>query len=396
MEPQSIGASDDGDGFEDGHFENLVVASESRNEFEDEQLESPASEQRQLESLVATRIAEMQILDPEVLRVTPAHKAFQNFAHALRPAGKGDFHRKSFVREEISSFWSHSWHGDPSKKILTLLMFYNGAASILIGTLVAFLMMILFSLGCLPGFSRGRHPNVVNVIWSTWALLSGFITSLLIFIFWRSQHLIFLDRICINQNDAKLKAASIFSLAGLLKRSQEMLLLWDSTWSDRLWCQFEMSAFLKSKEAPCRELLIRPTFLGPCTCTIFICAFLINISVTTVPLDGSGPLLPMLATLIFAHIVGYFMVLAFRNYFRGIQVLKEKMRSFSFDDSRCHCCDVDHQRSDGNTLICDKQIIKKCVSIWFGCQDAFEDFVQTNVTEKLSARLEIGVFTCLY
>ena len=41
------------------------------------------------------------------------------------------------------------------------------------------------------------------------------------------------DRICINQKDPDLKKKSIWSLPGLLKKSDKMLALWDDTWGER-------------------------------------------------------------------------------------------------------------------------------------------------------------------
>ena len=115
--------------------------------------------------------------------------------------------------------------------------------------------------------------------------------TLLLFCFGRPKQEVFFDRICIHPGDEALKLDAIFSLAGILKESkdstkknqktrwtvtesqyhyyktchmcffssqtkrykrfdsiryQEMLVLWDQSWSSRLWCLFELAAFLKS------------------------------------------------------------------------------------------------------------------------------------------------------
>ena len=157
----------------------------------------------------------MEILEPELLRVTRAHWVFHGFARALRPGTKGKFYKLSFLErrifgrflgsflalkallgiifycsrvlkqiqgfqvQQISSFWSHSWHGGHWQKILTLLMLYNGPASVLVGSLVAFLMTLLFSLGLLPGFIRDP-VNFGHVVSSTWALVSGYVASMVV------------------------------------------------------------------------------------------------------------------------------------------------------------------------------------------------------------------------
>ena len=336
---------------------------------------------------MASRFAGMEIINPEVMRVTHAHRAFQRFASALRPGTKDDFYAKSFVGEKISSFWSHSWHGDYRLKALTLLILHNGRASFLIGCFTALTMTILFSLDVLPGLVR--NPDQEHVLYSTWAVGGGFISTVMTFLFWRSQRFVFLDRICINQQDDVLKKESIYSLGGIIRQSQEMLVLWDSTWSDRLWCQFEFAAFM-SKRTDKQVLAIRPTFLGPCSCVLFV-----GISVTMVPfstLPAGNARYPYWGVLFAGLISVYFMVAALRGYFRMVEALKEKMHSFSFDNSKSACCDVNHE-VDGCSILCDRQIVKECVSIWFGSQEAFEDYIRTKVIENVASQLETRVFT---
>ena len=165
---------------------------------------------------VAKRVAQMSILNPEVLRVTPAYRAFQKCGGAFRNEGT-NFHQKSRRSEEITRFWSHSWHGSDWQKILTLLVLYNGLASILLGTLAAFAMMWLFALGFLPGFTRFDGM----MVWSTWSLATGLVVSIASFVLWRPQEEVFFDRLCINEEDGTLKGQAILSLAGMLKNPRK-------------------------------------------------------------------------------------------------------------------------------------------------------------------------------
>ena len=105
-------------------------------------------------------------------------------------------------------------------KILSLVMRYNGLPSVLLGSFTALVMAILVSCDLLPRIQSGSAP------WSMWTLGSGFAASVITFCFWQPRQLIFLDRICINEKDQYQKATSIFSLAGIVKRSDEMLVLW--------------------------------------------------------------------------------------------------------------------------------------------------------------------------
>ena len=68
------------------------------------------------------------------------------------------------------------------------------------------------------------------------------------------------------------------------------------------------------------------------------------------------------------------------------------MTSFSVDRSRSFCCDAGHIEA-GKKLLCDRRIVKKCVSIWFGSEEAFEDCIRSEVVEKVVTRLQHQVFT---
>ena len=343
-------------------------------------------------------MARMEIVKPEALRVTPAHKAFKQCARALRSEEDHDFYGESSMSEQISCFWSHSWHGSRWMKILSLMVRYNGLPAVLVGSFTAVTMIILFIFGLLPGFSR-YADNAPR--WSTWSLTSGFAATVITFFVWRPQQLVFLDRICINGDDLELKTVSIFSLAGILKRSDHMLVLWDPTWSERLWCVFELAAFLKSK-APSgageQVLLIRPTFLGPCSIGLFIGVFLVFVPATTIPMrdrDSLGAyliLVPLSGVFLFLFIMGYVLAAAFRAYFRSVETLKENMRKISFDNARCSCCDQDHVQG-GARMMCDRKVVKKCVSIWFGSEEAFEDYARSEVLETLLTGLHDQIFT---
>ena len=333
---------------------------------------------------VASQIARMEITRPEVLRVTRAHQAFQRFARALRPGNKEDFHHKSFVSKHISSFWSHSWHGNHWMKILTLFFLHNGRASVLVGCFLALAMMVLFSLGMLPGWARDASAQ--HVLYSIWATGGGLLATSMTFLLWRSQRKVFFDGICINDQDHELKKASIYSLGGIVAHSQEMLVLWDSTWSERLWCQFELAAFL-TKKTDKQVLVIRPTLLGPCSCLLFIAASLLTVPRTCLPTGVA-----FLGMMIFGLVCCYSSVAALRGYFRTLETLKGKMRNFSFEQGKSACCDMDHTH-DGYQIMCDRLIVKECVSIWFGDQESFEDYVRSKVAENLTPQLENAVFT---
>ena len=82
----------------------------------------------------------------------------------------------------------------------------------------------------------------------------------------RPQQKIVLDVLCIDQVDSRNTALGLVSMGVFLKASDFLVVLWDPSWSRRLWCIFELAAFLHSRQVDGREvkLTIRPAMLGPC------------------------------------------------------------------------------------------------------------------------------------
>ena len=48
-----------------------------------------------MEAMILERVAKMDVVNPEVLRVTPVFRALEHFAAALRVGSAGDFYHKS-------------------------------------------------------------------------------------------------------------------------------------------------------------------------------------------------------------------------------------------------------------------------------------------------------------
>ena len=353
-------------------------------------LEKPAAERfgkPQSDDLagLAEEIARMDLTTREALRVTRAYQALRFCGIVFSRSWR--LPQQSYVSEKIDCFWSHSWKGSRIGKYFTLLTLYNGPAAVKSGFVVAILMTILFSFQLLPGFRRRPERDVVA---STWALGMGVFTAALVFLLWRPRQEIFIDRMCIVE-DEKLKSEQIFSLAGMLKRSEEMLILWDSTWCDRLWCIFELSAFLKSEGDRQRKLYMRPTSIGPCSVIMFVgCSF----SFTPAIIVRDDNQLFVVGTLLFfASFAAFWWAMALRGYFRSVETLQEKLSSVRLDKLKCSCCDMAHVDEQGRSMLCDREVVKKCMAIWFGSQESFEVYVRSEVLERVNSELQNGVFS---
>ena len=236
-------------------------------------------------------------------------------------------------------------------------MLHNGPPAALFGTLGAFLAAGLYACGILPGIQGG--DGVICV----WPLVFGLGCSLLILLLWRGQKLVFVDRMCINQVNPRLKAEGIVSLAGILKTSESMLVLWDEAFGERLWCLFELAAFLKSAEGGRKPLTIRPTCLGHCTILSFLffggprLAFAAsNSQVVGFPetVEGLATFLPLFCVV--AMLCLFIPVRAFRRFFHSVEVMHTQLASRNgISQAMCSCCSFDHKAPDGTHMACDKE-----------------------------------------
>ena len=188
-------------------------------------------------------------------------------------------------------------------------------------------------------------------------------------------------------------------LAGFLKQSDEMLVLWDPSWTERLWCLFELAAFLKSRRGREQKLTVRPTLFGPCSIVVFAVAQAVCVPLIAAPIDGGPEDAALLVQATFSvlgvvfYILGQVAAKFMRNYFHSIETLKGQLRNISFDKTRSSCCDMNHVNASGVRMPCDRVIVKRCACTWFGSEEAFEDSVRSTVLDTLTTELQFGVFS---
>eukprot|EP00438_Fugacium_kawagutii_P000091 Skav218705 [mRNA] locus=scaffold1346:420755:421759:- [translate_table: standard] len=199
-----------------------------------------------------------------------------------------------------------------------------------------------------------------------------------------------------------MKVNTIFSLAGIIKKSDSMLILWDPTWTESLWCLVELAAFLKSRQNPEEQLIIRPSFLGSASMVVSLTA--LAAFLTLLPPESSPsqrtillPPLPGLTQpfpfLVCSLVAAYAGVRALRSYFRSVENMQQRLLSISFDDTRCSCCDRNHVSPTGKPMVCDRKVFAQCIIHWFDGRDAFEDILRSEVARRMVIELRDRVFS---
>ncbi|CAE7496369.1 unnamed protein product [Symbiodinium sp. CCMP2592] len=329
-------------------------------------------------------VTDMQLVEPAMLRATPAAVVLNRLGHALRTEkNSADAFANSKPCKAIDQFWSHSWNGHTLYKVLLLLVLHNGLAAVVMGTLGSVLVLPLVLSGWLPAWQAGKSAG-------GWCVLSGTLVTALTFFLWQPQKRVFIDRICINQNDPELKFAGVLSIGGILKNSRSMLVCWDETYFQRLWCVFELAAFLKSHDESATELDIRPTFLGPCAACLFLMT-----SAAMLVIRPQQEAKAYLDTPINAAIwvCGVFFVVApvgaacLRDFFCKLEGMKDQLPKFCLRDPTCHCCETGHVLDSGQVMSCDREVMEDCIRSWFGSTIRFESHVRTRVLPEVEKRL---------
>merc|ERR1719356_1182884 len=92
--------------------------------------------------------------------------------------------------------------------------------------------------------------------------------------------MVFLDQVCINQVDEEKMKKGIYSLAGFLKHSQSMLVLWSPEYFSRLWCVFELAAYLKMNSTGGDRIIFVPIFKEVTLFIIYCFLWLVNMLFT--------------------------------------------------------------------------------------------------------------------
>ncbi|CAE7853237.1 unnamed protein product [Symbiodinium microadriaticum] len=333
---------------------------------------------------VAGLVANMEPVDPDILRATPAWLVLKSGGSALRWTDR-DLYQCSQPVASVEVFWSHSWHGNRYLKTLLLLLLYNGPAATIFATISALVMMVLTSSGLMPGYDRGTRGPVdrgAELIFSPWCTLSGGLIFTVLLFAWRSKRLVFYDQICINQHNKELKTAGLLSIGAFLKQSEEFLLVWDDTYAARLWCILELAAFLKSHEHQQHKVQIRLAVMAPCVLGI---AFALWATMLQWLLFFDQTYLDTVVLLVSRWLFMCIAAAVLRSHYRNTERMLQQLASFTVENAGCHCC-----RKGGEDCaheICDRAVIAHCIRTWYGSVATFEETVKTRVKTMLYRQL---------
>ncbi|CAE7356662.1 unnamed protein product [Symbiodinium natans] len=325
----------------------------------------------------------MKAVSPEMVRGIRVFQILQALPLLWFHGDLPSLYQLSEASAELDEFWSHSWRASLWIKYVNILYLNNCSLASGVGTFFAALAALLYYVGVLPVWESG-YPRCR---WSTIFGIAAFYLSLLLY---RRSKLVFFDIGCIHQRDGALKIRGLLSLGAVLKSSKSLQVLWHRTFVTRLWCLFEIGAFLHIRQEEKRPLAVCPPLLGPgalgfhVCASLFVCAVLFLVQLRQIAMSG----LILVGCLFFLSFTMF--VHAMRAYCRDIDTMQRQLMEFSVSSATSHCCES--SSCANHVSICDREVILQCIVAWFGSVENFEIHVRSDVRVSMAGQLANGAF----
>eukprot|EP00929_Paragymnodinium_shiwhaense_P008136 TRINITY_DN112075_c0_g1_i1.p1 TRINITY_DN112075_c0_g1~~TRINITY_DN112075_c0_g1_i1.p1 ORF type:complete len:585 (-),score=30.98 TRINITY_DN112075_c0_g1_i1:216-1970(-) len=338
----------------------------------------------------ATMHALPSYIDPDLLRAVPVTTVLSGFGrHWKSNAGRAEDYALSKRVEEIDYFLSHDWGTPRWEKTLSLCLLYNGRTASIISLMLAVPLALIGGQADVPRV-RGHLATLVSPIIFFTLLMFG---QRLLGSLGRSST-VFLDKLCIHQVDEGKKTAGILGLAGFLKASQRLVLVWSPRYFSRLWCTYELVTwcFLHGLDASKVDFLPVASSILQFTAVVSFTANQVIKSIIRVYRQEENDLAERISGLTISFMVCVVVGFAQVPIMSNLRRLKEQVGDFRIRESKCFCCTHDHIHPEtGQQMSCDRQLVYSTLYTWYLHSGGFDEGTApaespTNVEATLSKR----------
>ena len=210
--------------------------------------------------------------DPSLQRAVPMSTILRNFG-ALLSAGRiptwnegavaSDFYGLSSEAKEFDCFISHSWSASRAHKFVALAWSTNLGPALSAAAFGA-VALSLFSWSD-PYEVLTTCDGVVERVGITFVLFYFMFVVLLALahnvVRWCQDDACFFDKGCIDQAHGPVKQAQIDSLGAFLQNSRRMIVLWSPDYFHRLWCTYELAAYIHLNDRKASAIDLVPLYL---------------------------------------------------------------------------------------------------------------------------------------
>eukprot|EP00929_Paragymnodinium_shiwhaense_P072985 TRINITY_DN37061_c0_g1_i1.p1 TRINITY_DN37061_c0_g1~~TRINITY_DN37061_c0_g1_i1.p1 ORF type:complete len:533 (-),score=21.01 TRINITY_DN37061_c0_g1_i1:239-1612(-) len=177
----------------------------------------------------------------------------------------------------------------------------------------------------------------------------------------RMRDFVFLDKLCIHQTDDDLKAAGIKGLAGFLRASKRLVLLWTPRYFSRLWCTYELVAWCHLHGLDSSRIRFLPVAWSVVHCLMVFATSLylpLHVPVKQLGLDINVVRLTCFVLLLP-------LIYKISGLIRELILVENQIRRFAIRDSECFCCTHKHRHPEtGQPMSCDRELVYATLLQW--------------------------------
>eukprot|EP00929_Paragymnodinium_shiwhaense_P027445 TRINITY_DN16108_c0_g1_i1.p1 TRINITY_DN16108_c0_g1~~TRINITY_DN16108_c0_g1_i1.p1 ORF type:complete len:637 (+),score=15.34 TRINITY_DN16108_c0_g1_i1:43-1953(+) len=298
-------------------------------------------------------------IDADLLRAVSVKEALSGFGkHWSSNAGKAEDYDLSQRRDKVDDFLSHDWSTSRFWKLLGLCHLYNRNVAMCASCTVA-IPLAFFGAGPVAAPFRGNFAKFFCpiVLWAVF--LTGHLCR---------PRYVFLDKLCIHQEDVEMKTAGILGLAGFLRASNRLVILWSPRYFSRLWCTYEVVTWCYLKGLDSSGVFFLPvsaSLLHILTWMAFSCigcmrAIWEHLQSVGVVEPSSHYVITLIAGALCLPI--FYQTSA---VVRQLAAIDSQVRGFRIHDAKCFCCTHDHiDPSSGRRMSCDRKLVYKTLHDW--------------------------------
>ena len=167
-------------------------------------------------------------VEPQLLRAAPLQVVLSGWCKhwkGLHVESGEELFELSRPVQSIDVFLSHDWETSRWMKLMAMLLVFNSPAA----AMAALLASIATGVAQVSGIVGDR-------LW----FFPSYWVYLFVLCFWQRirgvcrHRMVFMDKLCINQNDDKMKEVGILGLGAFVQRSDKLLVLWSQRYFNRL------------------------------------------------------------------------------------------------------------------------------------------------------------------
>ena len=167
-------------------------------------------------------------VEPELLRAAPLQVVLSGWCRhwkGLRVESGEELFELSRPVQSIDVFLSHDWETSRWMKLMAMLLVFNSPAAAVAALLASIAVGVAQVSGVVP-----------DRLW----FFPSYWVYLFVLCFWQRirgvcrHRMVFMDKLCINQKDGKMKEVGILGLGAFVQRSDKLLVLWSQRYFNRL------------------------------------------------------------------------------------------------------------------------------------------------------------------